>query len=303
MIFECRLDPPPDPPPEPGAAAIPSRRTRTSRPTSPEPFEGPGTGSSASARSTTTSSSRASTTSRCGRSTRTPTNVDLTPATYDWDDRPHWPRTRHRPGRDRPGHPDRRRARRRTSTTGTATFRFAGSDNATPGRNLTFECRLDGAGVAQTCTNPQQPTAETWRIGPHTFEVRAIDRDGQRRPDARRPTPGRSSRRRPTRRRRTTTLGPDRPGPDHRPQRRDVHVLERATRPRPSSARSTGAGTATFAAVHVAEAPVHRTSAVGAHAFRVRAVDPAGNADPTPATYTWTGRRRARAERRSSAAR
>src|SRR5437870_8449004 len=28
--------------------------------------------------------------------------------------------------------------------------------------------------------------------------------------------------------------------------------------------------------------------ALGTHSFRVRATDPAGNTDPTPASYTWT---------------
>ena len=33
---------------------------------------------------------------------------------------------------------------------------------------------------------------------------------------------------------------------------------------------------------------LHRRSTSGDHELRVRAVDPAGNADPTPATYAWT---------------
>ena len=125
---------------------------------------------------------RASTTSRCGRST-TSENMDLTPAgtsgTIDvtLPDEPDGEdglaaRDAHR------GRPDgRRRQHRRT-------FRFAGSDNLTPGLNLTFECRLDGAPSRfEPCTAPQELRRACAQGDAHVRGAR--DRpEGQRRPDA-----------------------------------------------------------------------------------------------------------------------
>src|SRR5688572_7190241 len=59
-----------------------------------------------------------------------------------------------------------------------ATFRFTGSDNLIPGPNLTFQCRLDGQPVGdfETCTTPR--TYSGLQPGTHTFEVAAIDLQG-----------------------------------------------------------------------------------------------------------------------------
>ena len=58
-------------------------------------------------------------------------------------------------------------------TTASATFTFSGTD-ATSGV-ASFECRFDGSAFA-ACTGPQTRTGLS--IGPHTFDVRAIDRAG-----------------------------------------------------------------------------------------------------------------------------
>jgi hypothetical protein len=136
----------------------------------------------------------------------------------------------------------------------------------------TFECRIDG-GAWAACTSPH--TIAALGDGPHTFEVRATDTAGnvdptppraasrstQRcptprstpAPRARRTTPRRSSRSRPTSRARrssaASTAAPGRPAP----------------RPRPTA-----------------------SLADGDHTFEVRATDPAGNTDATPATRTFT---------------
>jgi len=58
-------------------------------------------------------------------------------------------------------------------TTASATFTFSGTD-ATSGV-ASFECRFDGSAFA-ACTSPQTRSGLT--IGPHTFDVRAIDAAG-----------------------------------------------------------------------------------------------------------------------------
>ena len=58
-------------------------------------------------------------------------------------------------------------------TTASATFTFSGTD-ATSGV-ASFECRFDGSAFA-ACTSPQTRTGLA--LGPHTFDVRAIDMAG-----------------------------------------------------------------------------------------------------------------------------
>jgi hypothetical protein len=105
------------------------------------------------------------------------TNFDLTPAVYEWTiditleeegtgpdsvD----PETRIISGPTSP------------TTSSTASIRFAGSDNSTPGAALTFQCRLDSTLEEDfaACTSPRELTGLT--PGTHTFEVRATDLRG-----------------------------------------------------------------------------------------------------------------------------
>ena len=114
--------------------------------------------------------SRAPTTSRCGRRDWAD-NVDLTPDTYDWEiditvvDEGTGP--------DSVAPDTRISAKPSDSTSTSATFAFAGTDNATPGLSLSFECSLDGAPFA-ACTTPVD--YDELGVGSHNFAVRAIDR-------------------------------------------------------------------------------------------------------------------------------
>ena len=63
-------------------------------------------------------------------------------------------------------------------TTEPATFTFAGSDNATPGLNLTFECSLDGAAFAPCTDAADAAPAWSLRPDPYVYQVRSIDKQG-----------------------------------------------------------------------------------------------------------------------------
>ena len=58
----------------------------------------------------------------------------------------------------------------------TATFRFSGTDDASPPAELGFECELDGGGFS-VCTSPK--TFADLSLGAHGFRVRARDAAGQ----------------------------------------------------------------------------------------------------------------------------
>ena len=177
-----------------------SRRTSTRRPTARA-------GSSARARSSFTTSTRAAHHFEV-RATDFADNKDITPATHDWD-------VELRPEEEGPGvlAPETRIASGppSTTTTDSATFRFAGSDDMTPGPDLRFECKLDPPGRRwESCTTPRVYDGPRRR---HAHVRGARDRPpGQRRPRAGRddvddqPAAARP-RSRPTRR---STPGPDR---------------------------------------------------------------------------------------------
>ena len=136
----------------------------------------------------------------------------------------------------------------------------------------TFQCSLDGAAFA-ACTSPKGYTGLT--AGSHTFQVRATDPAGNTDP-----TPA------------SHTWTVDLTAPD-------TTITAGPTNPSnvtaPSfSFTSTEAGS-TFqcsldgAAFSACTSPKSYTGlTAGSHTFQVRATDPAGNTDPTPASQTWT---------------
>ena len=145
------------------------------------------------------------------------------------------------------------------------TFTFSADE---PG--ATFTCALDGPFVA--CTSPF--TAPAQPDGDHTFRVRASDPAGN--VDA---TPARHS------------FTVDATPPD---TRIDAGPPGLSRNPAPTFAFSSSEPGAAFEcrvdAAAFAACPAPLTVAAlpdGAHGFEVRAVDPAGNADPTPASYAF----------------
>ena len=155
------------------------------------------------------------------------------------------------------------------SLTSSATFHFSGSDNV---GSVTFECRLD-TGTFGSCVSPVTMTVSA---GAHTFEVRSVDLSGN--VDT---TPAAH-----TWTAMFTAGAPDTTivsGPDL------TSVQTNAT----FQFSSSEAGS-TFACSLDGSAPVICTSpisyaplAIGSHTFSVYAINSGGDADLTPATYTW----------------
>ncbi len=92
-------------------------------------------------------------------------NVDQSPASFTWVVDTVAPDTSIAAGPDDGS----------TTTSTTATFQFAGTDDRTAAANLTFECSLDAAPFA-SCTSGVTYTGLT--RAPHTFAVRAKDAAG-----------------------------------------------------------------------------------------------------------------------------
>jgi hypothetical protein len=152
-----------------------------------------------------------------------------------------------------------------------ATFRFTATDNKTPAADLRFECRLDNqASGFVLCTSPQSYSG--LGQGLHTFEVRAVDQDGNTgnavgytwTVDTDAPQ---------------TTIGPK---PD---------ALTKSTS---ASFTFSSEPDATFecaldgAPFAVCLSPQSYSDlSIGEHHFEVRAIDRAGNVDPTPERYNW----------------
>ncbi len=198
-------------------------------------------------------------------------NVDSTPAVFGWTV------AAIPPGPDAipPSttlfrHPD------ATAMTSTAIFGFRGSDNATPGPNLRYECRLDGASWGP-CLSPA--TYPALGLGAHTFEVRAVDLAGNADP-----TPATWSW--------TIVAAPtDTIPPDTRidsaPSGTTVQTAATFvfTSTEPNSTFQCSLDGSAFAAC---TSPVSYTGlGVAEHEFQVRATDAAGNTDPTPAVHSW----------------
>lgn len=149
----------------------------------------------------------------------------------------------------------------------TGDFEF-GSDDA----SATFECNLDGDGFAPC---PAEFTTDALGDGSHTLEVRAVDEAGNTDP-----TPA------------THTWTVDTGAPNT--------TIDSA----PADPTSDATGSFEFASDDAgatfecrldggafSTCPANYTTDAlsdGEHTLEVRAVDPAGNADATPATHTWT---------------
>ncbi|HYU25935.1 MAG TPA: hypothetical protein VEO74_12070, partial [Thermoanaerobaculia bacterium] len=152
----------------------------------------------------------------------------------------------------------------RWSRSTSATLTFTANE---PAR---FECALDGAAFA-TCVSPAQyaDLAE----GTHTFAVRATDAAGN--VDA---TPATATW--------TIDLKPPNTRIATRPPRVTTHRVA-AFGFRATEAGSSFECSLDRHAYRACGARWRVTVRRGVHTLRVRAVDPAGNADPTPAAYGW----------------
>ncbi|MDQ4052551.1 MAG: DNRLRE domain-containing protein [Actinomycetota bacterium] len=161
------------------------------------------------------------------------------------------------------------------TSSGSATFTFAGTDDATPAGSLTFECQLDVPETSSwtACTSPR--SYSSLAVGSHTFRVRAVDGGG-----AIDPQPA------------VFTWTIDQTEPE------TIITSGPATSTTSTSARfafqSPETGT-TFecsldsAPYTACTSPKDYTNlTVGQHTFKVRATDAAGNVDQTPASQPWT---------------
>ena len=182
-------------------------------------------------------------------------NVDPTPASFTWTIDTAAPDTAI------DSHPS------DPSNSSSASFAFSGA-----GAGGSFECKLD-AGAFSACTSPQ--AYSSLAEGSHTFSVRAIDAAGNVDP-----TPA------------SFTWTIDTAAPD-------TAIDSHPTDPSNSSSASfafSGAGAGgsfeckldagAFSACTSPQA--YSSLAEGSHTFSVRAIDAAGNVDPTPASFTWT---------------
>ena len=181
-------------------------------------------------------------------------NSDPTPATVTWTVDTTAPQTTIDDG---PADP---------STTNSATFNFSSQPGST------FACSVD-EGTFEPCTSPA--SYPDLSEGSHTFEVRATDPAGNTDP-----TPA------------TVTWTVDTTAPqttiDDGPA--DPTTNTAATlRFSADESGSTFACSLDGADFATCDSPVsYPHLAEGSHTFEVRATDPAGNTDPTPATATWT---------------
>jgi CSLREA domain-containing protein len=276
LRFECRLDAPPDPAPEPEEPPTePPEPGQTENPEIPEGLHW----HECISPMTYHGLEQGPHTFEVRAVDQAPDLWDLTPAKHEWTIDASVAEEGTGPDSQAP---DTRIATGPTGTvqTDSATFTFTGSDNSTPGSNLAFSCRLDGGDWAP-CLSPVSYSGLA--VGQHTFEVAATDRAT--------PTPNTD----PTPASRTWTVeaaptdttAPDTElltGPDHVTTLRTASFTFRSEDP-----------TATFecqldgGAWTACTSPRELTGlATGQeHTFLVRAVDPAGNADPEPAGRTW----------------
>ena len=187
-------------------------------------------------------------------------NVDATPASYTWTvdtTAPDTTITGH------PANPDNDR---------TSTFTFSGDDGPTGSGIASFMCKMDSS-IYTACTSPF--TSSALSEGSHTFYVYAIDNLGNA--DA---SPASYP----------WTVDATAPG---------TTITGHPANPSNSTSAgftfSSADGTATFecsldgSAYAACSSEKNYTGlSDGSHTFAVRAKDPAGNVDATPASYPWT---------------
>ncbi|HEV2902653.1 MAG TPA: DNRLRE domain-containing protein, partial [Gaiellaceae bacterium] len=158
------------------------------------------------------------------------------------------------------------------SPTHSPSFTFTGTDDSTPASQLTYECKLD-AGAFAPCASPKSYVGLAH--GSHTFQVRATDFAG--RVD---------------------------PSPASYTWMVDLVPPETTINTGPSGTTTSTTETFTFSADDAAatfecsldsapwaacSSPRHLSGiTAGPHTFRVRAIDSAGNPDPSSASRTWT---------------
>lgn len=154
-----------------------------------------------------------------------------------------------------------------------ATFSFSGTDDQTPAGSLTFHCRLDG-GPAAPCTSPAAypgPFSE----GSHTFSVFATD-----------------------------LVGNSDASPATHSWTVDTTPPDTMLSGQPSNPTNSSSATFQFSSTEAAStfecqldgggfspctsSKTYASLAAGGHAFQVKATDPAGNTDPSAASYSWT---------------
>jgi hypothetical protein len=155
-----------------------------------------------------------------------------------------------------------------STTSTTAVFTYSANEIES-----TFECSLDGAAFAP-CPEAPDPTLYTGlTVGPHTFAVRATDPEGST--DA---TPATYS----------WTVEPDQVAPETTitSVTPGSVIFDFASNEQNVTFECSLDGVP-FAAC---TSPVtYSDLSPDGHTFEVRAVDGAGNVDPTPARYVWTG--------------
>ncbi len=162
-----------------------------------------------------------------------------------------------------------------------AQLSFSGTDSGGSGV-ASFECRLDSsqAGDWQACSSPKQYTALA--EGSHSFEVRAVDKAANT--DA---TPA------------TFTWSVDTTAPQTQIDSHPAALTASAAAQLSFSGTDTGgSGVASYqcridsseasAWSACASPKTYSSLADGSHTFEVRAIDAAGNADGSPASFTWT---------------
>ena len=159
-----------------------------------------------------------------------------------------------------------------------ASFIFTGADNLTPAASLTFQCSLDNAPFT-ACASPQPYNGLS--NSSHTFQVRAVDAFGNADPSPASftwlvsTTPP------------TTSLPPNTTPPNTSSP--SVSFTFTGSGATPSTSNLTFQCSLDNAPFTACTSPkTYSGLSAGLHTFQVRAVDNAGNVDPSPPTFTWT---------------